>query len=168
MEQVIVSKTATVISSTDLFNHWQGHRKLTRKVIEAFPEDQLFTYSIGGMRPFSEMVSEMLDMAAPGVAGIATGQWQSLGDLSHINGVAKPSTKEELLTQWDETTEKLNALWPQIPEARFAEKDVAFGIYEGTIVSFILYFIDNEIHHRGQGYVYLRSLGIEPPAFWER
>jgi uncharacterized damage-inducible protein DinB len=28
--------------------------------------------------------------------------------------------------------------------------------------------IDNEIHHRGQGYVYLRALGIEPPPFCER
>jgi uncharacterized damage-inducible protein DinB len=26
----------------------------------------------------------------------------------------------------------------------------------------------NEIHHRGQGYVYLRALGIEPPRFYER
>jgi uncharacterized damage-inducible protein DinB len=32
----------------------------------------------------------------------------------------------------------------------------------------IQYVIDNEIHHRGQGYVYLRELGIEPPPFWER
>jgi uncharacterized damage-inducible protein DinB len=29
-------------------------------------------------------------------------------------------------------------------------------------------FIDNEVHHRGQGYVYLRALGVEPPPFWER
>lgn len=29
-------------------------------------------------------------------------------------------------------------------------------------------FRDNEIHHRGPGYVDLRSLGIEPPRFWER
>ncbi len=29
----------------------------------------------------------------------------------------------------------------------------------------ILYAIDNEIHHRGQGYVYLRALTIEPPSF---
>jgi len=29
-------------------------------------------------------------------------------------------------------------------------------------------FVDNEIHHRGQGYVYLRSLGITPPGFYER
>ena len=28
--------------------------------------------------------------------------------------------------------------------------------------------VEHEIHHRGQGYVYLRSLGVEPPPFWER
>ena len=32
----------------------------------------------------------------------------------------------------------------------------------------VLYGIDNEVHHRGQGYVYLRALGITPPAFYER
>lgn len=43
----------TVIITPDaLLAHWQGHRSLTRKVIEAFPDDKLFTYSIGGMRPF--------------------------------------------------------------------------------------------------------------------
>ena len=51
--------TATVnqlISPDTLLDHWQGHRRLTRKMIEAFPEDKLFTYSIGGMRPFAELV----------------------------------------------------------------------------------------------------------------
>jgi uncharacterized damage-inducible protein DinB len=28
--------------------------------------------------------------------------------------------------------------------------------------------IDNEIHHRGQAYVYLRALGLDVPPFWER
>ena len=31
-----------------------------------------------------------------------------------------------------------------------------------------LYLIDNEVHHRGQGYVCLRALGVEPPPFRER
>jgi uncharacterized damage-inducible protein DinB len=35
-------------------------------------------------------------------------------------------------------------------------------------IAMILYAIDNEIHHRGQAYVYLRVLGIEPPAFFDR
>jgi uncharacterized damage-inducible protein DinB len=44
----------------------------------------------------------------------------------------------------------------------------AFGQYTGALHDLILYVIDNEIHHRGQGYVYLRALGIEPPPFYER
>ena len=38
--------------SRSLLEHWQGHRRLTRRVIEAFPEDKLFSYSFGGMRPY--------------------------------------------------------------------------------------------------------------------
>jgi uncharacterized damage-inducible protein DinB len=46
--------------------------------------------------------------------------------------------------------------------------DKAFGQWEMSGLAMIQYAIDNEIHHRGQGYVYLRALGIEPPHFWER
>ncbi len=166
MQQTILekkNKEEVILSSGELLDHWQGHRRLTRRLIESFPEKELFSYSIGGMRPFAELVIEMLDMTVPGINGVLTGKWQAFGD-----GNTKPATKEELLVQWDDATEKLNAVWPQIPASRFRENDVAFGQYEGLIHSFIFYFIDNEIHHRGQGYVYLRSLGIEPPAFWDR
>jgi uncharacterized damage-inducible protein DinB len=37
-----------------------------------------------------------------------------------------------------------------------------------TVYDLVLYAIDNEIHHRGRGYVYLRALGIEPPPLYER
>ena len=77
-------------------------------------------------------------------------------------------TKEGFLKLWDESTATLNARWESIPDSRFQETIMAFGQYEGTVYSSILYFIDNEIHHRGQGYVYLRALGVEPPAFWDR
>ncbi|MGY0035511.1 hypothetical protein [Pedobacter sp. NJ-S-72] len=52
--------TEQVINTTELLAHWQGHRNLTRKVIEAFPEKELFNYSIGGMRNFAGMVMELL------------------------------------------------------------------------------------------------------------
>ncbi len=76
--------------------------------------------------------------------------------------------KQEVLRLWDESTDQLNALWPQIPPQRFLETLTAFGQYTGVVHDLILYVIDNEIHHRGQGYVYLRALGIEPPAFYDR
>jgi uncharacterized damage-inducible protein DinB len=170
MEQIITKKgtASVVITPQKLLEHWQGHRRLTRRLIEAFPEKELFTYAVGGMRPFAELVTEMLDMAVPGLLGIVTGQWQTIDQMVHVTGRSKAETKEELLTRWDEATEKMNALWPQISAERFQEKDTAFGQYEGTIYSFLFYFIDNEIHHRGQAYVYLRSLGKTPPAFWDR
>jgi uncharacterized damage-inducible protein DinB len=154
--------TAPVMSSEELLAHWQGHRKLTRKMIEAFPDDKLFTFSIGGMRPFSELVYEFLGMAVPGISGIATGKWEKWADAEKVK------TKKELLEKWDIATEAIENIWPTIPPHRWQEHDVAFGQWPGTGTSFIFYFIDNEIHHRGQAYVYLRSLGIEPPAFWDR
>ena len=44
--------SAVVITPEALLEHWEGHRRLTRRVIEAFPEDQLFSFSVGSMRPF--------------------------------------------------------------------------------------------------------------------
>ena len=154
--------TETVFSSQALLAHWQGHRRLTRRVIEVFPEDKLFSFSIGGMRPFSEMAKEFLKMTEPIAHGVATGKWTS------FSGELDVRTKAELLRLWDEATEKLNAIWPTIPAHRFAEVDKAFGQWENSGINTILYGIDNEIHHRGQGVVSLRALGIEPPPFWER
>lgn len=155
-------------SSNSILNHWQGHRKLTRQVIEVFPEDKLFAYSIGGMRPFSEMVNEIIDIANAGMGDLFKDIPTPIAQLDHHSGKLLAKTKEEILNLWDDVTHKIDTLWPLIPQQRFYEVMVAFGAYEGVTSDIILYWIDNEIHHRGQGYVYLRSLGIEPPAFWNR
>ena len=168
METLKIKKNdvaVAVLDSVTLLRHWQGHRRVTRRTIEAFPEDKLFNYSIGGMRPFAELVREMLIMGAPGIRGVIAGAWPTYDEVSETT---KATAKSELLRLWDESSEELNVLWPQITASRFQENDKFFGQYEGPIYWSILYLIDNEIHHRAQGYVYLRSLGIEPPAFWDR
>jgi uncharacterized damage-inducible protein DinB len=152
-----------VLSAGDLLKNWQGHRRLTRKTIEAFPEDKLFTFSVGGMRPFSELAIEFIKMAIPIVDGVTTGKWVEFG-----NNGPKLETKAEILRIWDEQTADLNEKFWEIPPHRFSEVDKAFGQWEMSGLAMIQYAIDNEIHHRGQGYVYLRALGIEPPHFWER
>lgn len=170
MENKTINQTE-VITRDELLDHWQGHRRLTRKVIEAFPEDKLFEYSIGGMRPFADMARELIGIAGMGIHGITRGDWNTPSELNYhskTSPLAVAGTKEELLRFWDGVTEEINALWPEIPESRFRETDAAFGQYEDEIWSHIFYFIENENHHRGQGYVYLRSLGIEPPYFWDR
>lgn len=153
--------SVNVLTADDLLKHWQGHRRLTRRTIEAFPEDKLFQFSVGGMRPFSEMAWEFIRMAVPIAEGVATGKWEEFGR-------PKPTTKSELLKLWDEQTTELNEKFARIPPHRFSEVDKAFGQWEAPGVASIQYAIDNEIHHRGQGFVYLRALGIEPPQFWLR
>ncbi len=159
MEQVIATP---IITPEELVKHWQGHRGLTRRVIEAFPEQELFSFSVGGMRPFSAIVAELLAIAAPGLIEIVTGETAPLDE-----DASKLTTKAQLLAQWDESTKRIDAYWPQLTPERFREEHLSFGMYSNPVIKNLFYFIDNEIHHRGQGYVYLRALGIEPPPFWE-
>lgn len=161
MSTQTLSRNDVIVSAADLLDHWQGHRRLTRRVIEAFPEDKLFSFSIGSMRPFGNMAVELVTLSVPTVKGGIDGSW---GSIEHDWEVSKA----ELLTKWDEATRELDELWPKIRPDRFQEEVVAFGRYPGKYIETIFYVIDNEIHHRGQGYVYLRALGIEPPYFWER
>lgn len=157
------STQAQVISAEQLLAHWLGHRNLTRRVIEAFPEKDLFTYSIGGMRTFADMIGELIGIGGPGVHQIATKTETVLEEeLHHEN------KKQNVLDAWDASTSTIASNWNQIVPERFQEDILAFGQYPGSVWSTIFYYIDNEIHHRAQAYVYLRSLGIEPPAFYER
>lgn len=152
-----------VIAPQELLKHWQGHRNLTRRVIEAFPEKDLFEFSIGGMRPFATMVMELLGIAAPGLREMVSGNTTELNEhFEHGN------KKENILKAWDTATEEINELFGKLSLEKFHEEINLFGKFQGSIWSSLFYFIDNEIHHRGQGYVYLRALGIEPPFFWDR
>lgn len=158
-----IAQVPQVISKDDLLKHWQGHRALTRRVIEAFPEKDFFEFSIGGMRTFAQLSSELLAIASPALKGIVNREVKPFEEDSE-----KLTTKAEYLQKWDESTEEINDYWEQLSLGDFSETFNLFGQYEFPVIQNILYFVDNEIHHRGQGYVYLRALGIEPPFFWER
>lgn len=156
------------ITKEQILQHFQGHRGLTRRTIEAFPEDKLFTFSIGGMRSFGEMCQELIMMGVPSYKGLATGKWTEFGKIEGAPLSKPASTKEEVIQLWDWSTDIITEYFNQITPERLQETDSAFGQWEGQVWWLLFYGFDNEIHHRGQAYVYLRELGIEPPHFWER
>ena len=72
--------SASFISADALLSHWQAHRRLTRRVIDAFPDDKLFTFSVGGMRTFGELSLEIVTMGAPMLRGLTGGEWDNSRD----------------------------------------------------------------------------------------
>jgi uncharacterized damage-inducible protein DinB len=113
------------------------------------------------MRTFGVMGNELLAIAGPMMQGLVTGDWEEYA--------AKDiDSKAALLAHWDESTKEIDEFWSQLPGDGFTRTVTAFGQFTGPVHWQILYAIDNEIHHRGQGYVYLRALGVAPPAFYER
>jgi uncharacterized damage-inducible protein DinB len=106
---------------------------------------------------------ELLGIAGPGMEEIVSRETAVFSEEA-----GEDVSKAQLLKQWDEATTRIDTCWAKLSADSFHDRIKLFGQYEGTVLSSILYFIDNEIHHRGQGYVYLRALGIEPPAFYER
>lgn len=155
--------TAPVTQTPDEFlARWLGHRRLTRRVIEAFPEDALFAFTPAPpMRPFGDMAWEIHGVTGYTLSGLVTDAWGE----PRWEGFERD--KGALLAAWDALTECLAAELPTVPPARYAEvKTLAWGSM--TALEAATGVLENETHHRGQGYVYLRALGIAPPQFWER
>ena len=143
-----------------LLTNLKDVRALTRKVIEAFPEKDLFEFSVANLRPFSAMVEEFLMITNY----IFTETLHEKHTPFYTEGQF-PTTKAEVLALWDRATEILDREWKEV-----GDYTQSLTIYQMTFsfAQWILYFIENESHHRGQGYTYLRALGIEPPFFWAR
>lgn len=146
-----------------LRDHWLGHRRLTRTTVLAFPERDLLEYAAPGMRPFAAMVHEVASLTGPLVDGVVERSWTWPRDRGPV-----PDSKDGVLALLDAATERIERAWPSVTAARLREVDTPIPRRTETVLATLLYFIDNEIHHRGQGYVYLRSLGIEPPPFYRR
>ncbi|MGL4612059.1 MAG: DinB family protein [Trueperaceae bacterium] len=145
-----------------LHKHWQGHRRLTIRTIEAFPDEQLFQFSVAPMRPFGKLVLEVLMVEKHFLHGIVSGDW--LWKPKAIQA----ENKKELLSGTENLAEESQGMWAKLSLERLRAIETDAGNATKPNLDRLLYMLDNEIHHRAQGYVYLRLLGIEPPAFYER
>ena len=146
-----------------LTSHWLGHRRLTRRAIGTFPGDRLFACSpTPTPRPFGEMVGELHGQAGYTLRGLLD------GDCGPPTWGTLPSTDTAaLLAAWDEQTARIETGLPGVPPERYGE---TLTLVWGEMLTFtaVIGSIDNEIHHRGQGMVYLRRLDAQPPDFWDR
>lgn len=157
-----MSDSPAILTLSQLLELWLSTRRLTMRVIDAFPEKELFEFSIGGMRTAADMAHELLQLGGTMAVGVATGEWAEFQtDNPHVD-------KASLLAAWEEDLTVIERTVPRITAAQFRDDHSAFGLYTSSGLNQLIYALDNETHHRGQMYVYLRALGIEPPEFYER
>lgn len=157
-----MTDSPAILTSHQLLELWLGNRQLTMRVLDAFPEKELFEFSIGGMRTAADMAGELLQMGGVMVQGVATGEW------AELKGENPHQDKASLLAAWQDDLSAIRSGLPQVTADQFRAEHTAFGFYTTSGLNQFLYSLENETHHRGQMYVYLRALGIEPPAFYER
>lgn len=112
------------------------------------------------MRPFSEMIKEFI-----GIWDYILAEALKKQHISLLKQDNFPTTKGELLVLRDQV---LISLLSECQKIQDYGQEISPYQMKFSIAQWILYIIENETHHRGQGYVYLRALGIQPPFFWKR
>jgi uncharacterized damage-inducible protein DinB len=151
-----------LLTPESLWNYWEGHRRLTLRTLQVFPEDQLKVFQIGEMRTFADLMTEIIQVEESTFSGLQSGVW------AWEPKPVKSDTKADLLEAFAHSRAQAKAIYDQLEIDKLlkVEKD-AWGM-TSTNFERLMYLVDNEIHHRAQGYVYLRQLGLEPPAFYDR
>lgn len=149
----------------DWFMHvWEENRRLTDKVAATFIQaGALDETPVPGMRSFRKLLFEIWGMEQVYARGLGTEEWKF--EFPPDSYYTCPV--EEFLEFGRKVRAETRRLWPAVTEeALTKQRPTPFpGHPEGGAIEWLTYALENEIHHRAQGYVYLRLLGIEPPAF---
>lgn len=137
---------------------WDNGKEFTLEVLEKMP-DSLLTY-----KPHESAMSftEQVTHVAGSVGGLAQGFM--LGADPGFDMEAQPETREELKQFIIECYDYGKSTISNLTEEQLAEKIDTFA---GNVTrrQMLGLIDDHATHHRGAAISYIRSNGIEPPAF---
>ncbi len=147
--------TATFIQITE------NRFRATRRALQAIPDDRL------DFRPVPEMMSarELALHIAGNYRFLAAGLGENRWSLESFIIAGSFQNTGEIVGAFDAIYGTLSAQLAAFPDDGFDLVVKPFGI-EQTISSMARDVAENEIHHRGQLYVYLRLMGIKPPDLY--
>lgn len=140
-----------------ILRYWQNVRKLTLRLFDLFPEDRFDFRPVKTVRSVAEQFDHILVVELHIRIGLVTGEWNR-ARLSGERDRGRQTLRNKLFNEHRKTIGLLRLL----PEGRFLQVyETPFGRLTGESAVFVA--IDEEIHHRGNLYTYLRLLGVEPP-----
>ena len=145
------------MTKNEMLKYWENVRKLTLRVFDLFPHDKFDFRPVESVRSVAEQFDHILVCELYSRIGILTGVW----DISPFKGdrdLSRGVLREKLYNE----NKKTLGLLRMLPEGRFIKTyNTPFGVISGEVAIYVA--IDEEIHHRGNLYTYLRLLGVEPP-----
>lgn len=145
------------MTKSSILKYWENVRKLTLRLLDLFPEDRFDFRPAETVRSVAEQFDHILVVELYTRIGIVTGEW-SLAPFSSERDRSRKTLRDKLYNEHKKTIGILRLL----PEGRYLKMyETPFGSLTGEAVIYTA--IDEEIHHRGNPYTYLRILGIEPP-----
>jgi uncharacterized damage-inducible protein DinB len=137
------------------------------RLIEALPENKLDATVIPGMRTPKELVVHMYGQVLREVAeGTVSGTITNNAEKNEKQIVGGLKTKNDLLRYCHECWDAADKAVRSLPDDRIMGMTATpWGMSFPGFVAFSL-MSDEYIHHRGQLYAYLRTLGVTPPHMW--
>jgi uncharacterized damage-inducible protein DinB len=140
-----------------IIKYWDNVRRLTLDILEQFPNDKLSFRPIPTVRSAAEQFEHILAEEIYARNGLTLKLWETV--LGPTEVCTDKDALADMLRQEHEKTNNVLRMLP--PEAFGVFHETPYG--RMTTEAVIYLTIDEEIHHRGNLYVYLRLLNIVPP-----
>ncbi|MCD6163543.1 MAG: DinB family protein [candidate division Zixibacteria bacterium] len=140
-----------------LLRYWRVVRRLTIRLLEEFPPDSFDFRPAPEIMTVSQLFKHILQVEIYIRDGFLAGKWE-IPEEPSSNIFEKEMLKDKLAIESKRTLQLLS----EVPEGRFMKIiKTPYGNLSGEILLQVA--VDEEIHHRGNLYTYLRCLGKTPP-----
>ena len=145
------------MTKKEILKYWENVRMLTLKLLDRFPEQQFGFRPANNVRSVAELFDHVLAVELYARKGLIENVWGPV-PTPGLGMTEKALLRDALSEEHAATIAMLRSL----PEKSFSQLyNTPFGKLTGEGMIYLA--LDEEIHHRGNLYTYLRILGIEPP-----
>jgi uncharacterized damage-inducible protein DinB len=144
------------------FGHFDDVHGIARKAVAKIPSDKLDFRPTEEMMSVRELCFHMFAQEKVLLSGCAKGTIEEKDFASVDNEMVEIDTVDDLVRYGEEVHRATND-W--VAQASDEEYNKTVRTFFGDVTPFMLISgaMEHMLHHRGQLYVYLRLLGVEPP-----
>ena len=147
------------------WNHIRQLVGIANRLVEAVPESKLDSAPIAHMRTVKELVAHAYGVAIRDcMEGLASGE---LKESNEKTAILSLKTRADLLRYCDECWTAANRAAETVTDEKLKAMVKTPWGHDMPGAAIVGVTLDEFLHHRGQLYAYLRTLGCEVPMMWD-